>query len=150
MGERRRSNWSPSFSEKTTLKKPSLIRVNPLSANFTKWSNRTFWDGDPGLIKVRGKDFIIRILLKKGKYFRKWCLSQHEIYKTLEKTKEDLSPRWDEQVKLEKRSVWWNNIFELYYGAKHPQYNSNFMNKFGGRSNTADPPTTIAIGHFQI
>ena len=44
-------------------------------------------------------------MLKKGKYFRKWCLSQHEIYKTLEKTKEDLSPRWDEQVKLEKRSV---------------------------------------------
>ena len=31
-------------------------------------------------MKVPGKDFVIRILLKKGKYSRKWHLSQHEIY----------------------------------------------------------------------
>ena len=34
-------------------------------------------------LRVPGKDFIVRILLKKGKYSRKWYLSQHEIYKTL-------------------------------------------------------------------
>ena len=29
-----------------------------------------------------------------------------------------------------------DQIFELRKGAKHPQCNSNFMNKIGGRSNT--------------
>ena len=34
-----------------------------------------------------------------------------------------------------------NKIFELRKGGKRMQSNSNFMNKIGGRSNAAHPPT---------
>ena len=75
--------------------------------------------------------------------------------KRFEQRMEDWAPRWDERVKLGNRSIrsteiLWNKIFELCKGAKRLQYNSNFMNKIGGRSNTAHPPTTIAINHFQF
>ena len=98
---------------------------------------------------------MIRILLKKGKYFRKWYLSQHEIYRTLPLNREWWigAPCWDKPVKLEKHrirsmEIFSNKISELCKGAKRPQYNFNLMNKIGRRSNAAHPPTTIAISHF--
>ena len=33
--------------------------------------------------------------------------------------------------------TFWLKLFELCKGAKRPQYNFSFMNKTGGRSNTA-------------
>ena len=75
--------------------------------------------------------------------------------KRFEQRMEDWIPSWDERVKIGKCSIrsteiLWNKTFELCKGAKHPQYNSNFMNKIGGNFNTVHPPTTIAISHFQF
>ena len=41
-------------------------------------------------------------------------------------------------------------IFELFKGAKRPQYNFNFLTKIGGRSYVAHSPTAIVISHFQF
>ena len=46
--------------------------------------------------------------------------------------------------------ILWNNIFELYKGEKRWQNNFKFMNKIGGRSNTAHLPITIVISNFQF
>ena len=79
--------------------------------------------------------------MKKGKYSRKWYLSQHEIYKTL----------WTEDGGLWSTLGWVRQAGKTQYKiVKRPQHHCNFMNKTGGRSNTAHPPTTITISHFQF
>ena len=75
--------------------------------------------------------------------------------KRFEQRIEDRAPHWDERVRLGKRSIrsteiLWNKIFESCKGTKCPQYNFNFVNKVRGRSNTAQPPTIIAIKSFSI
>ena len=62
--------------------------------------------------------------------------------KRFEQRMEDWAPRWNEQVKLEKRSIRSTDISskkKLNCVRERPQYNSNFMNEIGGRSNTAHP-----------
>ena len=89
--------------------------------------------------------------MKKRIYSRKKYLSQPEIYKTLwtEDGGFDFTFGWTASQAWS-TEILWNNIFELYRSEKHWQYNFKFMNKIGGRSNTAHPPITIAISYFQF
>ena len=75
--------------------------------------------------------------------------------KRFEQRMEDWAPRWNEQGKLGKRSIRSTDILSkknLNCLRERPQYNSNFMNEIGGRSNTTHPtaPTTIGISHFRF
>ena len=61
--------------------------------------------------------------------------------KRFEQRMTDWAVRWDEPVKLGKRSMKVSKLLK---------HNSNFMNKIGGRSNTAHPSTTNAKCNFQF
>ena len=76
------SSWNQVFIlVPLRLIQPDLYQ--PLKQIYMVHQYSAFLNEDPDLIRVPGKDFVIRILLKRSKYSRKWYLSQHEIYKTL-------------------------------------------------------------------